>query len=103
MQFYYDKLTRQIVSATFSGKCASLMSLAAIDMKLGLVDCSVSSLLQLFHYDTIKREFQPLGDRSFCLAVGGKSKRAGPFMSRELKLAKCDSTDNKYKQWQMKN
>ena len=102
VQFYYSEKTRQIVSATFAGKCASLLSPAADGVSLGLVDCSPTSTLQLFTYLRETSEFRPNDDDSLCLVVGATSRSAGPFMSRNLELAACDSTDAKYKQWQIK-
>jgi hypothetical protein len=44
----------------------------------------------------------PEGDRSLCIAAGAASKSAGPFMSRNLELAPCASTDASLKQWVVK-
>jgi hypothetical protein len=103
VQFYYNKSSRQIVSATYSEKCATLASSAAVQFSLGLVNCSSMSSRQLFDYNNQTSEFRPEGDHSLCLSVGITSQSAGPFMSRRLELAPCISTDPKYKQWRIKD
>lgn len=50
VQFYYSKETKKIISATYTAKCATLLSPATDGISLGLVDCSTSSSLQLFTY-----------------------------------------------------
>ncbi len=102
VQFYYNSALHQIVSATFSGKCATLSSSAATGVSLGLVDCSASSTKQLFDYNKQTSEFRPQGDHTLCLVVGKASRSAGPFMSRKLQLATCNSTDAKYRKWRAK-
>ncbi|MAF48961.1 MAG: hypothetical protein QGH73_04550 [Rhodospirillales bacterium] len=102
VQFYYNRASRQIVSATYSGKCATLNASAAVGVSLGLVDCSVASSGQMFDYNSETLAFRPGGDHSLCLAVGVTSRTAGPFMSRNLELAPCGSTDARYRQWRIK-
>ncbi len=100
VQFSYNETTQQIVSATYTGKCATLLAPAADGGALGLVDCSPTSLLQVFTYRKENAEFRPVDDDSLCLVVGTTSRAAGPYMSRSLQLAPCASTEAKYKQWQ---
>lgn len=102
VQFYYNQATRQIVSATYSGKCATLAASAAAGVSLGLVDCSRGAWAQLFDFKRETSEFRPGGDARLCLAVGAQSRSAGPFMSRTLELARCAATDAKYRQWRIK-
>ena len=102
VQFYFNKKTRQIVSATYAGKCATLLFPAADGVSLGLVDCSPTSSLQLFTYDRDSSEIRPTDDLKLCLVVGATSQSAGPFMSRSLELGSCDAIESKYKQWQIK-
>lgn len=102
VQFFYNEKTRQIVSATYAGKCVTLNGPPADGVPLGLVDCSSTSLLQLFIYHRETSEFRPIDDDRFCISVGAKSRSAGPFMSRSLQLAPRDSTEARYKQWQIK-
>ena len=101
VQFAYDEASRRIVSATYSGKCATLAAPAAAGVSLGLVDCSDDSPEQRFDYDRGTLEFRPAGDKVLCLAVGSASRTAGPFMSRSLELAPCGATDAKRRQWRI--
>lgn len=102
VQFYYKNETKQIVSATFAGKCATLDRAAAEGVSLGLLDCMTDSNLQSFVYSLKTSEFRPENDQSICLVVGRKSRSAGPFMSRDLTLASCDKTEARFKQWKIK-
>lgn len=102
VQFRYDKDARRIASATYAGKCATLIAPAAAGVTLGLVDCSKDSAAQDFDYDAGTMEFRPGGDGALCLAAGAASRSAGPFMSRNLELAPCASTDAALKQWRIK-
>ncbi|MDE0174727.1 MAG: hypothetical protein OYH76_02025 [Defluviicoccus sp.] len=102
VQFAHDAEARRIVSATFAGKCAALTGPATAGVSLGLVDCSKDSPGQDFDYDGGALAFRPGGDRMLCLTVGAASRSAGPFMSRDLSLAPCASTDPRYRQWRVK-
>ena len=102
VQFRYNDDTRQIMSATYIGKCATLSTEATEGASFGLVDCDNSSPLQLFNYDRQTFEFRPQENEKLCLAVGSASRTAGPFMSRNLILALVRSTETKYKQWRIK-
>jgi len=102
VQFSYNKETRQIMSVEFPGKCATLHEAAAAGVSFDLLDCSSTSADQLFIYNAETLEFIPEGDRSLCIAAGAESRTAGPFMSRNLELAPCASTDARLKQWVVK-
>tara|TARA_B100000315_G_scaffold199456_1_gene191278 strand:- start:2106 stop:2657 length:552 start_codon:yes stop_codon:yes gene_type:complete len=102
VQFYYNKISRQIISATFDGKCATLLASPAAGGKFGLLDCSATSAMQKFDYNKQSSEFRPGDNGALCLAVGSSSRSAGPFMSRNLELATCSSTAAKFKQWRIK-
>jgi hypothetical protein len=102
VQFSYDEETRQIESVEFPGKCATLHEAAAAGVSFDLLDCSATSAAQLFSYNAETLEFMPEGDGSLCIAAGAASKSAGPFMSRDLELAPCASTDASLKQWVVK-
>ncbi len=102
VQFRYEEAARRIASATFSGKCAALLAPAAAGVTLGLLDCAKDATGQVFDYDAASMEFRPGADRTLCLVAGAASRSAGPFMSRDLALAPCASTDAKFKQWRIK-
>ena len=102
VQFSYNKETRQIASVEFPGKCATLHETAAAGVSFDLLDCSSTSAEQIFMYNAETSEFMPEGDHSLCITAGAESRSAGPFMSRDLELAPCASTDAKLKQWVVK-
>ena len=102
VQFAYDSEARQIASVEFPGKCATLHEEAAAGVSFDLLDCNTASPAQLFSYDAETLEFTPENDRSLCIAAGAESRAAGPYMSRDLKLAPCASTDAALKQWIVK-
>ena len=102
VQFSYSKESRHIMSVEFPGKCATLHEAAAAGVSFDLLDCLATSAAQLFIYDAESLEFMPEGDRSLCIAAGAESRTAGPFMSRDLELAPCASTDASLKQWVVK-
>ena len=99
VQFTHDSGARRIMSATFAGKCAELLEPAAPGVTLGLVDCAGNSGRQDFDYDSDEMEFRSGSDETLCLAVGESSRSAGPFMSRDLLLVPCNSTDTRFRQW----
>jgi hypothetical protein len=103
VQFSYNKDTQQIVSVEFAGKCATLHESAAAGVSFDLLDCSSTSAEQRFVYNADTSEFMPGADQSLCITAGAASKSAGPFMSRVLELAPCDSTDTALKQWVVKD
>ncbi len=101
VQFYYNKSTRQIASATFTNLCADITK-SGKGYHFGLVKCSATSKGQMFDYDGQTSEFHPSSDPSLCLGVGAASRSAGPFMSRGLTMAPCKSLDAKLRQWVIK-
>jgi len=102
VQFIHNNDTRQILSATYADKCASLLGgEAKAGTKLGLLNCQRDTPTQQFSYDASAGTFHPQSDMSLCLSVGANSRSAGPFMSRDLALAVCDNTDPKVKQWKV--
>lgn len=101
VQFRFDINTGQIQSATFDGKCAELLELAGDGVKLGLLECGGER--QAFDFDAGSGEFRPISRSSLCLVVGASGRSAGPFMSRDLMLASCASTEPKFKRWIFKS
>ena len=103
VQFRYNSDTRQIMSAEYADKCAELLSPAAVGGKLGLLDCSANSGRQKFDFNASKKEIRVGGHPDLCLVVGPDSRTAGPFMSRDLLLGRCDATADRFKQWVIKS
>ena len=42
-------------------------------------------------------------NKNLCLGVAEKSRKAGPFMARNLRIYKCDKIKDKFKKWVIKN
>lgn len=90
VQFSFDQQTGQIRSVAFDGKC---MELIAPDDKIafGLRDCS-GAKGQVFAFDRSGGHITPGDISDSCVAAGDASRSAGPFLSRDLVLAPCDTT-----------
>jgi len=99
VQFRYDAATRQIMSAEYADKCAELLAPAEAGGKLGLLDCAAGSDLQKFDFDAARQEIRASGNPDLCLVVGPTSRTAGPFMSRDLMLGRCEATEDRLKRW----
>jgi hypothetical protein len=99
VQFIYLRESMQISSAIFEGKCVVVLGEASAGSKFGLVNCSSNDKLQKFYYDTATLEFRVSKNKNLCVSVGKESRRAGPFMARDLQLSICGYTEPKYKQW----
>lgn len=102
-QFSYHEASGQIRSVPFEGKCMTLNEGGSGDWPFTLVDCLEGNLAQQFSYDAKTKEIQLASDQSQCVVVADKSNSAGPFMSRELRSASCLSTEDRYKQWVVKD
>ena len=48
-------------------------------------------------------EFRPGLNKNLCLGVAEKSRKAGPFMARNLRIYTCDKIKDKFKKWVIKN
>jgi len=101
VQFLFNKKNGLIKSATFKNKCLARLS-SNLETRFGLLDCDGSSDLQSFRYIQSTKEFHPKSEDTSCIVVGKSSRNAGPFMSRDLYLARCNSIDSKLKKWLIK-
>lgn len=101
VQFKFDAASGRIRSATFDNLCVEILGGAKAGAKLGLLTCG-GKAAQQFVYEQSGSEFRVKSDASLCLAVGPASRRAGPFMSRDLVLAACAGTETRYKAWVIK-
>ncbi len=100
--FRYDSETLQICSVAYPGFCAAMVGGPRQGMTLGLVKSDPTSPDQKFTYDKESGEFRPQEDSTLCLAVGGESEAAGPYMSRVLTLKPHASTERSLKEWVIK-
>ena len=96
--FTYDPDSGQIRSAAYAGLCATLNEPGG-ERRFGLVECDAGDAAQAFDYDEADRRLSPRGQDGQCLAAGGDSASAGPFMSRTLVLAPCDETAPELRSW----
>ena len=96
--FHYDNMSGQIRSATYANKCAQILAEDA-EVDFGLLDCDGQSSDQQFDYNALTSEFHPRDKADQCIAVGGTSAVAGPYMSRALLLVSCDEVDPSLRQW----
>ncbi|MCY4542988.1 MAG: ricin-type beta-trefoil lectin domain protein [Rhodobacteraceae bacterium] len=101
-QFAYDAEVGQIQSVAFTGKCMTLSDPENTKLPFGLLDCAPDEVSQRFLYDSQSMEFRLGGNASNCVVVGQESASAGPFMSRDLLYADCGSTEDRFKQWVVK-
>lgn len=99
VQFSYDVQSRQIRSVTFSGKCMTLMNPGHQSVPFGLLDCVAENSAQQFSFDTETGKITPAGTEGQCVVVGETSRSAGPFMSRDLTLADCETVQSEYAVW----
>ncbi len=99
VRFSYSAITGQIRSAAYENKCAAIVAPDNPAIPFGLVDCDSESIAQQFVYDAASSEFHPKNSPSVCMTVSGKSRAAGPFMSRDLKLEKCSAVAPRYRKW----
>lgn len=103
VQFSFDGETGQIQSVEFAGKCMTLSEPENEAVPFGLKDCLENDASQQFAYATETMQFTLASDETLCLSVADTSRSAGPFMSRDLKLTPCQSTDSVLMQWIIKS
>ena len=102
VQFDFNATSGNIESVEYAGKCLTIVDGADANIPFGLLDCIADQDSQQFIYSSDNLQFHPANDDSLCIAVGSSSRKAGPFMSRDLLLAKCADTDSKFLQWIVK-
>ena len=102
MQFDFNANTNNIESVEFAGKCLTIVDVDNEKTPFGLSDCIVNQASQQFDYDQSSLQFHPAGDNSLCIVVGSSSRKAGPFMSRDLLLETCTDTGSMRSQWVIK-
>lgn len=103
VQFFFDGETGQIQSTEFAGKCMTLSEPENEAVPFGLKDCLENDASQQFAYAAETMQFTLASDETLCLSVAETSRSAGPFMSRDLKLTPCQSTDSVFMQWIIKS
>ena len=102
-QFSYHRESGQIRSVPYSDKCVSFSDPENETWPFGLLNCVEGEPTQKFIYDTETQEIQIGVDPSQCITVARALDDAGPYVSRDLIYAPCDSLDPGYKQWVIKD
>ena len=101
VQFGLEPATGLIRSVAFPEYCMEYQS-DQVPM-FGLLTCAPTKPGQVFVFDATQGALSPGDDSLDCVTVGGQSRAAGPFMSRDLLLALCVDTDPKYRTWVVKH
>ena len=102
VQFGFNADNGNIESVEFAGKCLTIVDSTEANIAFGLLDCGIDQRSQSFNYDAESLQFHPVADTSLCIVVGSSSRKAGPFMSRDLLLADCTGTDVELSKWIVK-
>lgn len=97
VQFSLNEETGQIMSVEFADFCMEYRE--EVDVHFSLVTCNSDSPGQRFQFDRTTSHISLLNQPEKCVVVGNASRTAGPFMSRELLLADCASTNAELRQW----
>ena len=103
VQFGYRRSDQQIYSVAFTGKCMALVDPSNPKVPFGLIDCDPDSAAQRFGFEESSGQIFLAGDRDQCVVAGAESRSAGPFMSRDLTLGECRTTDPSLATWRMQS
>lgn len=97
--FTYAAESGRIGSATYDGMCMAYSAPVSTENPFGLIACDESDEAQQFVYDEASMEIRLGLDATQCVTVSPTIDDAGPFQSRDLILAACDTLDSSFKQW----
>ena len=103
VQFSYDAASGQITSVPFEGKCMELIAPEDTKIAFGLRDCSSGRASQQFKFDPASGQITPAHHPQSCVSAGATSRRAGPFMSRDLLLSPCAQVAAELSTWVVRN
>lgn len=98
VQFVHDPERGAIESVAFPEKCVAVLPEGA-STDFGLRDCDNDDPAQQFSFDPASGAIAPGGAPSQCMAVGESSRKAGPFMSRDLVLDACGAIEPARRTW----
>ena len=93
VQFEFLEHSGQIKSATFDDLCLDIAGEA-----FALTACT-DAPSQSFTYDPEEGTLEPSVRPNTCLVSSASSRRAGPFMARNLFLSDCDATPDALRRW----
>lgn len=97
--FTHSSESGMIASATYENKCMAHNAPDSEVNPFGLIDCDNAASNQKFTYDADSMEMRLGTDATQCLTVSPVIDNAGPFQSRDLILADCESLEPTFKQW----
>ncbi|SMX51207.1 ricin-type beta-trefoil lectin domain protein [Actibacterium lipolyticum] len=97
--FDYAADKGRISSATYDGLCMAYNAAESVESPFGLIACDETDEAQRFVYDEASMEIRLGMDATQCVTVSTAIDDAGPFQSRDLILAACDSLEPSFKQW----
>lgn len=97
--FSYSPQSGMIASATYENKCMAFNAPENAVNPFGLIDCDDTAANQKFSYDAQSLEMRLGTDATQCLTVSPVIDNAGPYQSRDLILASCDTLEPSFKQW----
>lgn len=89
VQFTFRADTGQIQSVAFPEKCMTVVDADAEKIPFRLRDCDADAAEQIFAYNRETKHILITSDSALCLAAGAESRKAGPFMSRDLVRGNC--------------
>ena len=101
--FTFAPDTGMIGSATYEGLCMAHNDPENSVNPFGLISCDDADPAQRFAYDTQSMEIHLASDSTQCVTVAATIDNAGPFQSRDLIPAACDSLEPSFKQWVIKD
>lgn len=97
--FSYTSDRSRIQSATYEGQCMAYNTPDSVENPFGLIACDAADDAQKFVYDEASMEIRLGLDAAQCVTVSPTIDNAGPFQSRDLILAACESLEPNFKQW----
>ncbi|WP_136440696.1 RICIN domain-containing protein [Pacificoceanicola onchidii] len=101
VQFSFDPSSGAIRSVAFDSHCVTTGAGETTD--LALAPCDAQDVAQRFVHVPDAGQFSPAETPELCFAVGADSRRAGPFMSRDLLLSDCGATPETHTRWVILN
>ena len=102
VQFRYDQNDKKIVSVAFAELCAEVDSAADDGYRFLLSTCQPENTAQEFIYNADDLMFRISQNTDLCVAVDQTISSAGPFLSRQLVVEKCDEVALERARWVIK-
>lgn len=95
VQFRYDADLQNVVSVAYPQLCMTIDK----SKEFWLLTCDSDNQAQKISYDPSNLSFSPKQYPQLCVAVHPESRKAGPFLSRDLLLTKCAETTDELQRW----